>query len=53
MKRECTWCDKPATRQTTRGEENEKSSGLPINDGCFCDKCWEEGSNLEKEAIYG
>jgi len=51
--RKCTWCGKKATRQTVRGKENQESNGLPQNDGWFCDNCWEEGDDLEKDAIYG
>lgn len=48
----CTWCGKKATRQTVRGEDNEKASGLPINDGWFCDGCWKKGEEIENEAMY-
>lgn len=49
----CTWCGLTAIRQTTRGEHNQKTGGLPQNDGWFCQKCWDEGNEIEKEAMYG
>lgn len=52
-KRKCTWCGKKATKQTLKGEENEKGGGLPQNDGYFCQKCWDKGVEVEKEAMYG
>ncbi len=52
-KPKCTSCGKTATRQTVRGKENEESKGLPQNNGYYCDKCWKEGEDLEKEAMYG
>lgn len=51
--RKCTDCGKKATRQTVRGNENESAGGLPQNDGYYCQKCWDIGDKLEKEAIYG
>ena len=53
IKKHCTWCSKIATRQTIKGQENEKSGGLSINDGWFCDKCWKKGEEMEREAMYG
>ena len=52
-KPKCTWCGKVAKRQTAKGKDNEKSGGLPVNNGWFCDKCWQKGDELEKEAMYG
>ena len=52
-KRKCTWCGKKATSQTVKGQENEKAGGLPQNDGWFCSKCWEKGTEIEREAMYG
>ena len=51
--RKCTRCGKKATKQTVRGKESEKAGGLPHNDGYFCDKCWKEGEEIEREAMYG
>lgn len=48
----CTWCGKEATRQTLRGEQNQKAKGLPQNDSWFCGKCWDEGIEKEREAMY-
>ena len=46
-------CGKPATRQTVRGEEAERANHLPQNHGYYCDRCFDEGLNLELEAMYG
>lgn len=51
--RKCTWCGKKATRQTVKGKDNEEAGGLPVNDGWFCDKCWDKGLKIEEEAMYG
>ena len=49
--KKCTWCGGKATRQTVNGEYNERLGGFPINDGWFCDKCWDEGDQIEKDEI--
>lgn len=51
--RKCTRCGKPATRQTTKGKYAEEHGHLPQNHGYYCDACWEEGMELEREAMYG
>ena len=53
MEKKCTWCGKIATKQTVKGKSNEESGGLPINDGWFCEECWEKGVEMENEAMYG
>lgn len=53
QQRKCTWCGKPATRQTAKGFQNEQGNGLRVNDGYFCDACWDKGTEIEKEAMYG
>lgn len=52
-KRKCTWCGKKATCQTTKGEHAEQAGHLPQNWDYYCDKCWDEGVELEHEAMYG
>jgi len=49
----CTICEKKATRQTERGKYEEENNGRPCNWGYYCDKCWKEGEEIEKEAMYG
>ena len=51
-KNKCTWCGKLATRQTVKGQENEKGGGLQVNNGYFCQKCWDKGTQIEIEAMY-
>ena len=51
--KKCTWCGKKATRQTVKGEENQKSGGNPVNDDWYCDECWKKGIEMENEAMYG
>lgn len=54
MKKEiCTKCGSRATRQTAKGAENQKSGGLPQNNGWYCNKCYQEGLAIEHEAMYG
>ena len=50
--KKCTNCGGQATKQTVKGKQNEKAGGLPINDGWYCDLCWEVGMELEREAMY-
>ena len=50
--RKCS-CGKPATCQTSKGVYNMELNGLPVNDGLWCDKCWDEGRKIEDEAMYG
>ena len=52
-KPKCSWCDKPATQQTVKGEDNLKSGGLAVNDSWYCDGCYKKGLDEEKEAMYG
>ncbi len=52
-KEKCTRCDKPATTQTEQGKGNEKLGGLPVNNGYYCSKCYQEGLDIENEAMYG
>ncbi|MDD5068062.1 MAG: hypothetical protein PHN89_00475 [Candidatus Pacebacteria bacterium] len=49
----CSWCGKPATKQTVKGEYNLKSGGLSVNDDWYCDECYQKGLEMEKEAMYG
>ena len=51
--KKCTCCNKKATKQTENGKDNEKNGCLPINDGWYCNKCWEEGVKIEEDAMYG
>lgn len=51
--RKCTWCGNPACKQTVKGKHNEEAKGLPQNDGWFCQKCWDKGTEIENEAMYG
>ena len=44
----CSWCEKPATKQTVKGESNLKSGGLAINDGWYCDECYQKGLKMEE-----
>ncbi len=48
----CSRCRQSIARnQTVRGKENEKNGGLEINNGWFCNKCWNEGVSMENEAM--
>ena len=49
----CSWCEKPATTQTTKGEYAQKNNHRPVNWGYFCDKCYRKGRKIEEEAMYG
>ncbi len=49
----CTRCDELATTQTVRGKDSEDNFNLPQNYGWYCDKCYQEGLEMEKEAMYG
>ena len=51
--KKCTWCRKPATKQTEQGKYNESLDALPINHGWYCDSCFKKGLEMENEAIYG
>lgn len=52
-KRKCTNCGKPATTQTVKGKEAEESGHLPQNHGYYCSKCFDEGVEMENEAMHG
>lgn len=45
-------CGEPATQQTVRGEEAESGNHLPQNHGYYCDACYADGLQIEKEAMY-
>lgn len=45
-------CGKKATRQTEKGKYAQKNNHRPCNWGYYCDKCWDKGLELEKEAMY-
>jgi hypothetical protein len=47
----CNWCGKPATTQTANGKYQESIGGLPINHGWYCENCFAEGLEIEKEAM--
>lgn len=49
--KKCTWCRERATRQTVKGEQNQKSGGLPQNDGWYCNSCWEKGGNVIRRPL--
>ena len=51
--RVCSGCEKIATKQTERGKDSQKAGGLPQNDGWYCEDCWNEGVEIENEAMYG
>ena len=44
-------CGKPAKTQTADGVYQQRIGGLIQNHGYYCDKCFEEGLELEKEAM--
>lgn len=52
IKEKCTKCHKKATQQTVKGRENQRKGGLPINNGWYCDECYEIGVQIEKEAMF-
>lgn len=51
-KKKCS-CGALATKQTVRGAEAEEAKHHPNNFGYYCDKCYEEGLQIEKEAMGG
>ena len=44
-------CGKRATVQTERGKDAQKNLHRPCNWGWYCKKCFEEGLELEREAM--
>lgn len=46
-------CGKKATMQTERGKYAQERNHRPCNWGYYCNKCYEEGLEIEKEAMYG
>jgi hypothetical protein len=52
-KRKCGACNKIGTVQTAKGEYAEAHGDLPQNWSYWCQKHWDEGVELENEAMYG
>lgn len=49
----CSWCGKIASIQTAKGKYAQENLHRPCNWGWYCKKCYDKGSAMEREAIYG
>lgn len=51
----CSYCatKRKVVGQTVKGKDAQKNNNLPRNWGYYCQKCYDEGSELEREAMYG
>lgn len=52
----CSYCGRKTAKvvgQTTKGKHAQEANHLPRNWGYYCQKCYDEGMELEREAMYG
>lgn len=52
----CSYCgikSRKVVGQTTKGEHAQKDNHLPRNWGYYCQRCYDEGMEMEREAMYG
>lgn len=51
----CSFCHtkRKVVGQITKGKEAMDNNNLPRNWGYYCQKCYDEGMELEREAMYG
>jgi hypothetical protein len=49
----CRNCRRWGTMQTAKGKYAQENLHRPVNWGYYCRKHWNEGVELENEAIYG
>lgn len=51
----CSFCNtkRKVVGQTTKGKDEMNNNALPRNWGYYCQKCYDEGSKAEREAMYG
>lgn len=51
----CSYCGtkRKVVGQTERGKYAQENNHRPVNWGYYCQKCYDIGSELEREAMYG
>lgn len=52
----CSYCgikSRKVVGQLTKGIDAQKYNHLPRNWGYYCQQCYDEGMELEREAMYG
>lgn len=51
----CSYCGtkRKVVGQTARGKDAQENNHRPCNWGYYCQKCYDIGSELEREAMYG
>lgn len=52
----CSYCrikSRKVVGQTVKGKYAQDDNHLPRNWGFYCQRCYDEGSELEREAMYG
>lgn len=52
----CSYCgikSRKVVGQTTKGEHAQQDNHLPRNWGYYCQRCHNEGMEMEREAMYG
>ena len=52
----CSYCNRKTPKvvgQTEKGKYAEANNHLPRNWGFYCQRCYDEGMEIEREAMYG